>query len=86
MTSQSKTKVENYNALSDQKPRFSGNSLPSNKILDSSEIKVFADDNLNVAQMLKVVFDGLVNIVRQGENLDYKHFLLSHYDFKSPLY
>ena len=33
------------------------NSLPNNKTIDWSKFKAFADDNLNVAEMAKIVFD-----------------------------
>ena len=38
--------------------------------------KHFADDNLNVAQMMEFVFDRVENIVGKGENPSYQHFLL----------
>ena len=44
------------------------NSLPNNKILDLSNFKAFADDNLRVAKMAKFVFDRVENIVGKGEN------------------
>ena len=34
-------------------------SIRHNKILDLSKLKAFADDNLNVAQMMKFVFNPL---------------------------
>ena len=44
------------------------NSLPSDKIFDSPELKAFLDKMINVAQMMIYVFVGAVNIVKKGEN------------------
>ena len=44
------------------------NSLPSDKILDWSKLKAFADDKLNVAKTLKIHYDKEENIVERGEN------------------
>ena len=33
------------------------NPLPNGKILDLSNLKTFADDNLNMVQMIEFVFD-----------------------------
>ena len=41
-----------------------------------TKFKVFADDKLNVAQMMISVFDKVKNIVGKGENAGYQHFLL----------
>ena len=57
-------------------------SLPNNKILDVTKLNAFADDKVNVAQMLVSVFDRIENIVGKGENAGYKHFSFSHYVFK----
>ena len=40
---------------------FTYDSLPSNKILDRSKLKAFADDNLNVTHNMKCVFNPLPN-------------------------
>ena len=42
------------------------NSLPNNKILDSSKLKAFADDKINVAQKLKFAYARVENIVGKG--------------------
>ena len=54
-----------------------GNALPNNKNLDVTILKGFADDKINVAQMLISLFDKIEkNIVGKGENAGYQHFLL----------
>ena len=57
-------------------------SSPNDKILDVTKLNAFADDKVNVAQMLVSVFDRIENIVGKGENAGYKHFSFSHYVFK----
>ena len=52
------------------------NSLPNDKILDVIKLKAFADDKINVAQMMIPVFDRVENIVGKGEHAVYQHFLL----------
>ena len=42
--------------------------LPNNKILHWSKFKAFADENLNLAQMIKFVFDEVENILGKEEN------------------
>ena len=42
-------------------------------VLDISKFKEFADNNLNVGQMVKYVFDRLENILRKGQNDGYQH-------------
>ena len=42
--------------------------LPNDKIWESPKFKAFADDNFNMAKMVKFVFDGIENIVEKGEN------------------
>ena len=51
-------------------------SLPNDKILNMTKFKAFADNKLNVAQMMISVFDRIENIVGKGENTSYQHFLL----------
>ena len=51
-------------------------SLPDDKILDSNKFMVFADKELNVAEMRIFVSDRIENIVGKGENAGYHHFLL----------
>ena len=45
-------------------------------MIDLSKFKAFADDNFNIAEMAKFVFDGVENIAGKGENAGYQHFLL----------
>ena len=51
------------------------NPLPSNKILDWSKLKAFADDNINVNHKLKFDLERGENIVGKGENASYDNFL-----------
>ena len=51
-------------------------SLPDDKILDWSKFKAFADDKINVKKKLKFGLGRVENIVRNGENAGYQHFLL----------
>ena len=41
-----------------------------------TELKAFADDNLNVAKMAIYLFIWVENTVGKGENAGYQHFLL----------
>ena len=52
------------------------NSLPNDKILDQSNFKAFAEDTLNVVQIIICVSDRVENLVGKGENAGYQHFLL----------
>ena len=52
------------------------NSLASNKILDWSKLKAFADDRINVTGKLKFVLGSAQSIMGKGENAGYQHFLL----------
>ena len=47
-----------------------------NKILALSKLKVFADDNFNVIQMVRFFFGRVENILGKGENAGYQHFSL----------
>ena len=62
-----------------QKAFFSGlcvNSLPSGEILDWSKLKAFADDKLNVDEIMISLSDRIKKIVGKGENAFYQHFLI----------
>ena len=61
------------------------NSLPSNKILEWSKLKAFANNENNCGLKIEFCFGKIRKIVRKGENAGYQHFLLSHNVFKSPL-
>ena len=50
--------------------------LPNDKILDWSKLKVFADDKIHVTQKLILVLKWAENIVGRGENAGYHYFLL----------
>ena len=52
------------------------NSLPNDKTLDVTKLKAFADNKINVGQMMISVFDRVENIVGKGENAGYQHFLI----------
>ena len=52
------------------------NSLPNDKLLDWSKLKVFADDKSNLVEKLKFVLGTEENIVGKGENAVYQRFLL----------
>ena len=51
-------------------------SLPNGKNLDSSKLKAFVDNKINVAEMKISHSDTVENIVGKGENAGYQHFLL----------
>ena len=50
--------------------------MPNDKILDVTKLKAFADDKINIAQMMTSVYDSVENIVGKGENAGYQHFVL----------
>ena len=52
------------------------NSLPDSKILDWSKLKEFADNKMNVTNIMKFVLGRVKNILGKGENAAYQHFLL----------
>ena len=54
----------------------SSNSLPDNKILDLYKTKAFADDKVNVSQILIFVIVNAEDVVGKGENACCQHFLL----------
>ena len=58
------------------------NSLPTDKMLDQSELKAFADDKINVTYKLKFLRGR--NIFGKGENAGYQHFLLFPECFQKP--
>ena len=49
-------------------------------------MKVFGDDNINVAEKLKVGLGRVENIVGKGENAGYQHFLLFPQCFQKASY
>ena len=50
--------------------------LPNDNILDWPKLEAFADNNLNVAKIMISLYDSVENIVREGENAGYQHFLV----------
>ena len=52
------------------------NSFPNDKILDSSKLKAFADDKINMDENLKFGLGRDKNFMRNGENACNQHFLL----------
>ena len=44
------------------------NPLPDDKILTLFKLKAFANDNINVIEMIISVFDRVENILGKGEN------------------
>ena len=51
-------------------------SLPHYIILYIPKLKAFADDKLDVAQIVKFALDREENILGKGENAGYQHFLI----------
>ena len=45
-------------------------------MLDQSNLKALADNNINVTEKLKLVWGRVENIVGKGESAGYQHFLL----------
>ena len=67
-------------------PDCKSNTLPNCEIWDLTELKAFADDNINVAQKVKLALGMVENIVRKGENAGYQHFLLFPQCFKKTAF
>ena len=61
------------------------NYIPNNKMLDLFELKTFADDKSNVADIMISLFHGVENIAGKGENAGSQHFLLFPQCFQKPL-
>ena len=60
------------------------NSLPNDNTYDSSKLKAFTDDKINVGENLKFVLGRVENIVGKGDNAGYQHFLLFPQFFQKP--
>ena len=77
------TRIDPYSAMifftnSDSNIRFLALTLyQTNKFLDWSVFKAFADDKINVTAKLKYMFRRVENSVGNGDNTGYQHFLLS---------
>ena len=52
------------------------NSLPDNKILHWTKLKVFAVDKLHVSRIFGFAIDMVDNIMRKGENAGYGRVFL----------
>ena len=52
------------------------NFLPQNKVAHISNLKPFAKNKLDVAQVIEFVFERIENLVAKGENAGYHHFIL----------
>ena len=46
-------------------------SFPNGKKLRLSKLKAFADDKLNVGEMMELAWERMENIVEKGENTSY---------------
>ena len=51
------------------------NSLPTEKILDQSKLKAFADNKIYVTEKMKIWFQKEKSVVAKGENAGDQHFL-----------
>ena len=60
------------------------NCVPSDVILDWSNLKAFADDKIDVVKMTSSLHDRVENAVGKGENAGYQHFLLFPQCFPKP--
>ena len=60
------------------------NPLPNNKIFDMTNLKVFAEDKFNIAEMKIFFFDRVKNNLGKGENDGYQHFSLFLHCFPKP--
>ena len=54
------------------------NPFPHDKVLDQTKLKAFADNKLNVTEMIISVFDRVENIVGKRENAYTSNFSFSH--------
>ena len=61
------------------------NSLTSNKVLDGTKFKAFAEVKFNVAKKMISLFVSIENIVGKEENDGYQHFSFSLNVFQSLL-
>ena len=77
-------KWTNLEAFAVEKFDTSITSLPNEKILDWSKLKAFADDKINVNEKFKIGLGRVENIVGNGENASYQHFLLFLQCFQKP--
>ena len=63
------------------------NSLPNDKFLDWFKLTAFADDNINVAEKLKIVLGkGSLENMKIGENSGFQDFLLFPHCFQKTFF
>ena len=62
------------------------NSSPSDKLLDMSKLKTFADVKINVRENMKFLLGSVGNNVGKGENAGYQHFLHFPQCFQKALF
>ena len=60
------------------------NPLPNEKFLDTTKLKAFADNILNIAKMTTSLCDRVANTVGKEENAGNQHFLLFPQCFPKP--
>ena len=65
---------------------FLFNSLPNDKILVVTKFKAFADDNLKMVETVEFALNIEENIVGEGENAGYQHFLLLQQCFQNAAF
>ena len=56
--------------------------LDKSSLNNMTKLKAFAEDKINVAQMMISVFDRVENIVGKGKNAGNQHFLLFQWCFR----
>ena len=61
------------------------NPFPNGKLLDLSKYKAFTDDKIDVFKSMIFVLGRVENIVGNGENAGYRHFLLFPQCFQKPV-
>ena len=61
------------------------NPFPNGKILDLSKFKAFAEDKIDVSKKMIFVLGRVENIVGNGENAGYRHFLHFPERFQKPI-
>ena len=61
-------------------------SVQNDKILDWSKLKAFADNKMNEAHMMILVFDRVEKIVGKGQNDGYQEFLLFPQNFQKAYF
>ena len=62
------------------------NPLQKDKILDWFKLKAFADDKVNIAEIIISLSNRVENIVGKGENAGFQHFLIFPQCFQKPLF